>query len=73
MLAATASGNVLFFVCAGCTLASGIFVYFCLPETKGKTLEDMDEIFGTPYKGGSQGPMMSHPIVEDLVRVPTGV
>jgi hypothetical protein len=26
----------------------GIWAYFFIPETKGKTLEDMDRIFGVP-------------------------
>lgn len=28
-------------------LANAVFVWFCIKETKGKTLEDMDIIFGT--------------------------
>ena len=27
----------------------GILVYFLVPETKGRTLERMDEVFGTAY------------------------
>ncbi|KAJ3335186.1 Plasma membrane low glucose sensor [Gonapodya sp. JEL0774] len=31
----------------GCTtLLSHAFVYYCVPETKGKSLEEMDEVFG---------------------------
>jgi hypothetical protein len=29
------------------TILGGLFVYFCLPETKGKTLEEMDTVFGS--------------------------
>lgn len=34
-----------FYFFTGCTLFSAIFVYFYLPETKGKTLEDMEQLF----------------------------
>lgn len=27
----------------------GAWAYFFIPETKGKTLEDMDHIFGVPH------------------------
>lgn len=29
------------------TTVGSIWVFFCVPETKGRTLEEMDEIFGT--------------------------
>lgn len=38
-----------FFFFAACITIMGILVYFFIPETKGKTLERMDEIFGTAY------------------------
>lgn len=27
----------------------GLFVFFLVPETKGRTLEGMDEVFGSAY------------------------
>lgn len=38
-------GTYIFF--AGFLACSIIWLYFCLPETKGATLEDMDRIFGS--------------------------
>ncbi|GAA6002205.1 sugar porter family MFS transporter [Rhodotorula paludigena] len=35
-----------FFLFTACNLLSAVFVYFFIPETKGRTLEDMDAIFG---------------------------
>ena len=37
-------GAYIFF-CSFCFLA-GVWAYFLVPETKGKTLEEMDEVFG---------------------------
>ncbi len=42
-----------FFFYAGCTLMSVVFVYFCLPETKGKKLEEIERLFDS--KSVSQG------------------
>lgn len=44
MLESFGWGTYIFFA-AFCLLAL-LFTYFCVPETKGKSLEDMDEIFG---------------------------
>lgn len=43
-------GSLFFFFFAASTIVSGTLVFFFLPETKGRTLEGMDEVFGTPYK-----------------------
>ncbi|PLB52416.1 general substrate transporter [Aspergillus steynii IBT 23096] len=44
MLDSITWGTYIFFA-AFCVLALG-FTFFCIPETRGKTLEDMDLIFG---------------------------
>ncbi|KAL5318406.1 hypothetical protein ACEPPN_013466 [Leptodophora sp. 'Broadleaf-Isolate-01'] len=38
-----------FFFFAACITIMGLFVYFFVPETKGRTLEGMDEVFGSAY------------------------
>jgi hypothetical protein len=38
-----------FFFFATCLVVMGTMVYFIVPETKGKTLERMDDVFGTAY------------------------
>ena len=35
-----------FFLYAGFALVSWVFFYFLLPETRGRTLEDMEGLFG---------------------------
>ena len=40
-------GAFWFFMC--CTLLGIVFVYFLLPETKGKTLEDIEKLFSNKY------------------------
>lgn len=42
------------------SLLGGVFVYFFIPETKGKTLEEMDMVFGS-YTGAED--------MEELARV----
>lgn len=44
MLAEIGWGTYIFFA-AFCLIAF-LFVFFCVPETKGKSLEDMDKVFG---------------------------
>lgn len=44
MLTKIGFGTYIFFA-AFCAIAF-FFVYFCVPETKGKSLEDMDAVFG---------------------------
>ncbi|KAG8093193.1 hypothetical protein GUJ93_ZPchr0012g20416 [Zizania palustris] len=36
-----------FFLFAACSAAAWVFVYTCLPETKGKSLEEMEALFNT--------------------------
>ncbi|WPA97794.1 uncharacterized protein RHO25_002405 [Cercospora beticola] len=40
----TGYGTYVFF--ANFCVIGGVWIYFCVPETKGKSLEEMDEIFG---------------------------
>lgn len=42
-------GTFWFFM--SCTLASMIFVYFLLPETKGHTLEEIEQFFSRRFQG----------------------
>ncbi|MDR6235266.1 heme exporter protein D [Pseudomonas psychrotolerans] len=41
-VALEAIGNYTFYVFAAINLGSLVFVYFCLPETRGKSLEDIE-------------------------------
>lgn len=43
-----------FYFFTGCTLLSVVFVYFLLPETKGKTLEEMEQLFESKSAGRRQ-------------------
>jgi hypothetical protein len=36
----------MFFMFGSIDFIMGVFVYFCIPETKGMSLEKMDELFG---------------------------
>ncbi|KAH6686943.1 general substrate transporter [Plectosphaerella plurivora] len=44
MLETIGYGTYLFF--AGCSVLAFFFTFFCVPETRGKSLEEMDEVFG---------------------------
>ena len=37
-------GTYIFF--GSCTILMTIWAYLCVPETKGRTLESMDQLFG---------------------------
>lgn len=44
-MASSLGFGMFFLFAAFCTL-SGVFAWFCVPELKGRSLEDMDAIFG---------------------------
>ncbi|PVH71869.1 sugar transporter [Cadophora sp. DSE1049] len=44
-----------FFFFASCITLMGLFVFFLVPETKGRTLEGMDEVFGSAYGEAAGG------------------
>lgn len=44
-ISTTQFGAFIFFGCI--TLIGAFYVWFFVPETKGRTLEEMDELFGT--------------------------
>lgn len=39
-------GFYAFYMFAGVNAVLGLFVYFCIPETKKVSMEEMDELFG---------------------------
>jgi MFS transporter, SP family, sugar:H+ symporter len=41
-----AVGKYVFFLFGGCCVLMFVWALFCIPETKGKTLEEIDEVFG---------------------------
>ncbi|KAK8185810.1 quinate permease [Phyllosticta citribraziliensis] len=45
MLDSIGWGMYIFFACWAAL--GGVFIYFFMPETKGKTLEEMDQVFGS--------------------------
>ena len=47
MLSALKGGFFFFF--AACITVMGVLVWWLVPETKGRSLESMDELFGSPY------------------------
>ncbi|KAI5196085.1 hypothetical protein AUEXF2481DRAFT_454884 [Aureobasidium subglaciale EXF-2481] len=48
-------GYGTYYVFASCTTLSIVFVYFCVPETKGLSLEEIDVVFGGQVLGGLDG------------------
>lgn len=57
----TKYGTFWFFMC--CTLVSIAFTFFLLPETKGRTLEDIEKLFAAGRdKDGASG----NPEVNDI-------
>ncbi|BGP39886.1 hypothetical protein JCM10450v2_003860 [Rhodotorula kratochvilovae] len=44
-----------FFLFFACNMLSAVFTYFFIPETKGRTLEEMDVVFGV-VRPGDNGP-----------------
>lgn len=57
-------GVFWFFTC--CTLVGILFIYFLLPETKGKTLEDIEKLFTMSYTIDVR-PKMHTPSISILV------
>ncbi|KAL6542263.1 Dolichyl-phosphate-mannose--protein mannosyltransferase 6 [Orobanche minor] len=51
-----------FYLFASAAVVAWVFVFFCLPETKGRSLEEMEEIFS---KGGGSKNMLEN---EDKIR-----
>ena len=47
MLLAALSPSGLFFIFGVCGVGCFCFVYFCVPETKGKSLEEIDRMWAT--------------------------
>jgi hypothetical protein len=41
----------MFFMFGSIDFIMGAFVYYCIPETKGMSLEKMDELFGVTEQG----------------------
>ncbi|XP_024310873.1 putative polyol transporter 1 isoform X2 [Brachypodium distachyon] len=46
-----------FYIFAGCAAAAWVFVYACLPETKGKSLEEMEALFATAARSPPSTPL----------------
>jgi MFS family permease len=62
MIVGIGYGTYIFFACF-CFLAA-IFSYFCIPETSGKTLEQMDELFKDGL--GAEDTRLKREIVSEL-------
>ncbi|GAA5916415.1 hypothetical protein JCM8208_000911 [Rhodotorula glutinis] len=62
-----------FFLFFACNMLSAVFTYFFIPETKGRTLEEMDVVFGVVRPGDSgPKPQGEHDYVEDRLAVKAG-
>lgn len=46
----TSLGYGTYFFFASLMILMGIWSFFCVPETKGLSLEDMDRLFGVPER-----------------------
>ncbi|EXJ71779.1 uncharacterized protein A1O5_05589 [Cladophialophora psammophila CBS 110553] len=64
------------YVFAGCNLFAVFFVYFCLPETSGRSLEEIDTMFlleVKPWKSSKWSPPKGEePITADRLRLKRG-
>lgn len=65
MLRQIGFGTYVFF--AAMCIAAGIWVCLCVPETKGRTLEDMDQVFGDGA-GGAMDDLRKRQIYDNMVR-----
>ncbi|KAG6474070.1 hypothetical protein ZIOFF_067994 [Zingiber officinale] len=45
-----------FFLYGGVTVIAWVFFFTCLPETRGRTLEEIDDLFGKTEKGEEKAP-----------------
>lgn len=50
-----------FFMFAGISVIAWVFFYFLVPETKGKTLEEMETLFTKKNKSGKSVAMETYP------------
>lgn len=57
----------LFFIFAACTSVGSIWEYFCMPETKGRTLEEIEEAFsGRKGDRGMMGMVEDKNVIEHV-------
>lgn len=50
----TSLGYGTYFFFASMMILMGIWSFFCVPETKGLSLEEMDRLFGVPERAGRE-------------------
>jgi len=55
-----------FFLYAGIVTLSWVFFFTCLPETRGRTLEEMGELFGTIDAGTEADDASARLLVSEL-------